>query len=602
LHRAVFKNLNMQMYSIVLLIVLVVKANDVGDCCSGHENTVDGCDQCPYGYEPTTASNACWWLSLVPFSDWGWKCRALLSDVDQTALEDWLISVHLAQLPSLKRFYEEEGTGANTFVNRVTDLAQLGYLLETSISTENFVTIDTGDYAAQTISWYYAKHDGNKQLVITFHGSSELEDYTQTNIPAVLNIGGDKCLDFSGSSYCGPEPIIEDYERGRTQLQNEIFSILDESCNEDCISVIRVTGHSLRGAHAAYFALELIERYGSAYEVWLSTFASLKPLSESSSDQAQTLFDAGNHRHFRYMVNGDIVPRYPSSSKHFGDAIFIDDGHLMTKSRDYVPDDHDAEDCLPLGIDSIDCLLSHHTMDDYIAGAVLTKSYYFDGGLIEYTGPTKTCPCDSTEISETITFQLQGVSGSEKVTIYSGVTSETVTLSTDWMDFTTTEKSLIISFLNDDSGNDVSFQSDVAASIRSDALWPGWNCDSDNENTRCESVRSGSFNWESDYQIVFEESGHSFEELYTNSKTTCDNSQKLSQPCNSGSPCTEDVCQQRCIDNSSCTHAFSNVNGGCFIYSSCTATRTASVTGTTYSLNRGVSSRRRQLTSRLLRI
>jgi len=591
----------MQILSILLLLIWVVKANDVGDCCSGHEGTIDGCDQCPYGYEPTTASNSCFWLSLIPFSDWGWKCRGLLSSVDQTALEDWLISVHLAQLPALKRSYEEEGSGANDFVNRVTDLAQLGYFLETPISSENYISIDIDDFPSQVISWYYATHDGNKQLVITFHGSSEIGDFVQTNIPAVFNIGGAKCLEFSGSSYCGPEPVVEDYERSRAQLQNQIFSILDESCNEDCVSVIRITGHSLRGAIAAYFALELIERYGSTYNVWLSTFASIKPLSDSSSDRAHTLFNTGNHRHFRYSVNGDIVPRFPSSSKHFGDAIFIDDGHLMVKSRDFVPDDHDTTECLnSLGIE---CLVAHHTMEDYIAGAVLTKRYYFNDDRITYTGPTKTCPCDSAENSGSIPFQLRGTSGVERVTIYSGATSETVTLSTEWKDFTTSENSLIISFTNDGSGRDVRFRSDVAANVRSDALWPGWNCGSNNENSRCDSVRSGNFNWNSDYQIVFTGNGNSFQAIYTNSKTTCHNSQKLSQPCNAGkgSPCAESTCQQYCVDDSSCTHAFAISNGGCIIYSACTSTRTAGNSGTTYSVNRAVSAGRRQLTSRLLR-
>jgi len=572
----------------------------VGDCCSGHENTIDGCDQCPYGYEPTTASNACYWLSLVPFSDWGWKCRDLLSSVDQTALEDLLISVHLAQLPTLKRTYEREGTGADDFVNRVTDLAQLGYLLETPISSENYISIDMGDYPSQVISWYYATHDGNKQLVITFHGSSEVEDYVQTNLPAVLNIGGSKCLDFSGTSYCGPEPVIEDYERSRTQLQNEIFDILDDSCNENCISTIRVTGHSLRGAIAAYFALELIERYGSSYNIWLSTFASIKALTDSSSDHAHDVFNSGEHRHFRYAVNGDIVPRFPSSSKHFGDAFFIDDGHLMSKSRDFVPDDHDTEECASsLGIE---CLVDHHAMVDYIAGAALTKQYYFNDDRIAYTGSTKTCPCDSAQTSGSVSFQLRGTNGDEEVTIYSGVTSETVTLSTTWEDFATSENSLIISFLNDGSGRDVQFQSDATASVRSDAMWPGWNCDTTNENSRCDTVRSGNFNWSSDYQIVFEENVDTFQAIYTSSKTTCHNSQKLSQPCNAGngSPCTESACQQHCIDNSSCTHAFAIANGGCIIYSSCTSTRTAGNSGTTYSLNR-VSVGRRELTSRLLK-
>jgi len=585
---------------ILFLIVLIVKANDVGDCCSGHENTIDGCDQCPYGYEPTTASNACFWLSLVPFSDWGWKCRGLLSSVDQTALEDLLISVYLAQLPTLKRTYEREGTGANDFVNRVTDLAQLGYLLETPISSENYISIDMGDYPSQVISWYDATHDGNKQLVITFHGSSEAEDYVQTNLPAVLNIGGSKCLDFSGTSYCGPEPVIEDYERSRSQLQNEIFSILDDSCNENCISTIRVTGHSLRGAIAAYFALELIERYGSIYNVWLSTFASIKALTDSSSDHAHDVFSSGDHRHFRYAVNGDIVPRFPSSSKHFGDAFFIDDGHLMSKSRDFVPDDHDTTECASsLGIE---CLVAHHAMVDYIAGAALTKEYYFNDDRIEYTGSTKTCPCDPAQTSGSVSFQLRGTSGDEKVTIYSGVTSETVSLSTNWEDLIATENSLIISFLNDGSGRDVQFQSDVAASVRSDAMWPGWNCETTNEDSRCDSVRSGNFNWSSDYQIVFEENVDTFQAIYTSSKRTCHNSQKLSQPCNAGkgSPCTESACQQHCIDNTSCTHAFAIANGGCIIYSGCTSTRTAGNSGTTYSLNR-VSVGRRELTSRLLK-
>jgi len=198
------------------------------------------------------------------------------------------------------------------------------------------------------------------------------------------------------------------------------------------------------------------------------------------------------------MMNGDVIPQYyPSPWKHFGQAMFIDDGHLQSKGQDYVPDDHDVEEC---GSVPADCFYNNHALYTYEEQAELAVGYYLEVDSIAYNGPTKSCPC-----AQSYVFQLKGASGSEIVNLIDGAQTQTVTLSTSWVSYTASSNFITVEFTNDGTGMDVYFQSDYEHTIRSDSRWPGWYCDVKigTEDSRCDSVRGGTFAWEVAYQIEF---------------------------------------------------------------------------------------------------
>lgn len=489
------------MLAFAFLFFATFSADEVGECCNS--GLVDSCDDCPYGYEPDDNKD-CGLLRFIVTSDYSWVCRDLLDDVDQDALEDLLISVKLANLVSEQADYVSESGGdddvesaVNYFNEDVEYLAGLGYYVETPIWNDNFV--EAPDRENYRVFWYYANHDGEKQLVVGYHGSSESEDWTETNIPAIFS-DEETCLTISGSEYCVSSQIYEDYELTRDLIKSALFEVLDDDCNEDCISVVRIVGHSMRGPGASILALELIEKYGNEYQFWVSTFGAVRAMTEESADLAHSFFsdNSDGHRLYRYVMNGDVVPQYyPSPWKHFGQAMFIDDGHLQAKEQDYVPDDHDVEEC---GLVPISCFQNNHRMYTYEEPAALAQEYYFTGDSIAYQGPTKSCPCTESSI-----FQLKGASGSEVVNIKDGGQTQTVTLTTSWMLYTASSNFITVEFTNDGSGMDVYFQSDYEHTIRSDARWPGWYCDIKvgTEDSRCDSVRGGTFAWETSYQIEF---------------------------------------------------------------------------------------------------
>jgi hypothetical protein len=79
-----------------------------------------------------------------------------------------------------------------------------------------------------------------------------------------------------------------------------------------------------------------------------------------------------------------------------------------------------------------------------------------------------------------------------------------------------------------------------------------------------------------------------FVAIYSSSVTTCSLDYKLSQPCSSTSPCTEQQCGALCVAEEDCWFIFSLPTGGCFLYSDCVTTRTSSALGNT--LVKGVTS------------
>lgn len=487
-------------FAFALLFFTSFAADKVGECCNS--GSIDSCDDCPYGYEPDDNKD-CGLLRFIRTSDYNWICRDLLDDVDQDALEDLIISVKLANLASEQADYvtagddEEAEESVNYFNEDVEYLASKGYYVETPIFGDNF--LEAPDRDKYVVSWYYANHDGQKQLVVGYHGSAETEDWTEVNLPSIFS-DETTCPTIMGNEYCMASAVYDDYSQTSELIKAVVYGILDEDCNADCISVIRIVSHSMRGPGAGLLALELIEKYGNEFQVWVSTFGSVRALTEESADLAHSFFtdNSDGHRFYRYVMNGDVVPQFfPSPWKHFGQAMFVDDGHLQAKSQDYTPDDHDVEEC---GALPLDCFNNNHRVYQYEVPAELALEYYYTSDTIAYQGPTKSCPC-----AESYDFQLKGVSGNEVVNIIDNGQTQTVTLTTSWVTYTASQHFITVEFTNDGDGNDVYFQSGIAHSIRSDSRWPGWYCDLKigTEDSRCNSVRGGTFAWETSYQITF---------------------------------------------------------------------------------------------------
>jgi len=110
------------------------------------------------------------------------------------------------------------------------------------------------------------------------------------------------------------------------------------------------------------------------------------------------------------------------------------------------------------------------------------------------------------ERAGSFSFDLRGEDGSERVRIDDGVSVRELVLSKEWTAFTTVSRFLQISFTNDNGNRNVLFRSKFDAEIQHPELWVGWNCGflndlTEEENPRCEAVRSGRFAWTGDYQV-----------------------------------------------------------------------------------------------------
>jgi len=112
------------------------------------------------------------------------------------------------------------------------------------------------------------------------------------------------------------------------------------------------------------------------------------------------------------------------------------------------------------------------------------------------------------ERAGSFSFDLRGEDGSERVRIDDGVSVRELVLSKEWTAFTTVSRFLQISFTNDDGSRNVLFRSNFDAEIQHPERWVGWNCGflndlTEEENSRCQAVRSGRFAWKGDYQVEF---------------------------------------------------------------------------------------------------
>lgn len=67
---------------------------------------------------------------------------------------------------------------------------------------------------------------------------------------------------------------------------------------------------------------------------------------------------------------------------------------------------------------------------------------------------------------------------------------------------------------------------------------------------------------------------------YIENKNKKCSANQISKPCSSTSNCDSDTCNQKCLNEDECNYAFSNTNGGCYLYSDCSSTKTATYTGT----------------------
>eukprot|EP00493_Phyllostaurus_siculus_P004660 UN04681 len=96
--------------------------------------------------------------------------------------------------------------------------------------------------------------------------------------------------------------------------------------------------------------------------------------------------------------------------------------------------------------------------------------------------------------------------GTESVTINDGGLSETIVLSQEWTEFVAFSSTIAIEFTNDDGfDREIDFESNFETNIIAQQQWSNWDCDSDNENLRCQIVRNGRFAWDATYLITFGE-------------------------------------------------------------------------------------------------
>merc|ERR1711973_281177 len=129
----------------------------------------------------------------------------------------------------------------------------------------------------------------------------------------------------------------------------------------------------------------------------------------------------------------------------------------------------------------------------------------FDYGEI---GWANTLLWKPTERIDSFSFDLRGRDGSERVRIDDGVIVRELVLSKEWTAFVTLSRFVQMSFENDDGSRDVYFRSNFDAEIQRPEVWVDWNCGflndlTEEENSRCQTVRSGHFAWRGDYQVEF---------------------------------------------------------------------------------------------------
>ena len=111
-----------------------------------------------------------------------------------------------------------------------------------------------------------------------------------------------------------------------------------------------------------------------------------------------------------------------------------------------------------------------------------------------------------------LTFLLKGAQGEEIVNILDekGKFLETIALTSKWKRYRYNiprRQAIIIEYINDNSAGtsdkrNVQFKAEMTFTIALNKKWPEWNCNSANENYRCNRVRSGHFNWNGKYTIT----------------------------------------------------------------------------------------------------
>lgn len=396
-----------------------------GSCCvaSGFLSWLDvsPCEECKYGYtnglvdtsKGCSAINA---ASLAIFTTMG-TCNY---KPPEDAINDAFLTSRLMQMATAKRhFYANhiphgiDHSDQKQFMDDHDALRAFGYNLEDNkLASDSFHVIQGGrthfGSLGAHIIYFFAEHGGNTELVIAFPGSATKNDWLYTNAKlAGFGAGDTKCLQAEGEEFCGASSVVEHYESTRTQFLQEIEELLNKQCVESCVDVIRVLGHSLGGSAAQFGAIDMAMKFAGRFNVWLSTYASVRALTPKSSDKAHSLLTSNGNRAMRFMLAGDIVPWTGKGLKHVGKAYLMNNGALFSQSRNYMPMDSEAFLCcgackttdnvataLLTPVTSAKCLLNYHVMSQYIDHINLIKSshrYLLDNGRVRSRKVTRSC-------------------------------------------------------------------------------------------------------------------------------------------------------------------------------------------------------------------
>jgi len=113
------------------------------------------------------------------------------------------------------------------------------------------------------------------------------------------------------------------------------------------------------------------------------------------------------------------------------------------------------------------------------------------------------------------------MSGKEEVRVMETSQSQEYTLSMPKM-IGVNSNHIQIKFLNDGSNKDVRFDfiKGSEGEVTFPKAWDEWKCGSSNENSRCELVRKGKFNWSGIYHVHFDQSIKYKDDDYDESAST----------------------------------------------------------------------------------
>lgn len=417
-------------------------ALEEGGCCiAGGLVWLTGwgiCEDCPHGYtnKLVDTSNACSaWnaVALLGASTVG-TCNYVPRE---DAMNDVYLTSRMMQMAIAIRHHVTDeqivtwidDTDPAQFMEDYISLRNFGYNLEDyDMDADSFHVIQGeptptfGEFGAHIV-YFLAEHGGNTELVIAFPGSATIHDWIETNM-GVTMYGSSHLKPFvaGGETFYGAATAVDHYESTRQQFLREIEHLLNKQCVASCVDVIRVLGHSLGGSAAQFGAIDMAKKFAGRFNVWLSTFASIRALESESSNRAHRLLSSNGNRAMRFMLAGDIVPWTGKGLKHIGEAYLMENGVLALKDRHYMPTDSAALQCCLLCAPTDDvlsgiatfagaavCLGRYHIMKKYIQQADVIKAgnrHFLDNGRVPSRTVTRSCSafppnCPSERLTDT---------------------------------------------------------------------------------------------------------------------------------------------------------------------------------------------------------